>query len=331
MNDAPVLPVPAGWLPIAFVRNEHGVFADCRPINLYQCQEPFFDQDVAACVQKPFPMVVRSFVQIERLGDYATPDAQPAGIIFHSSRCGSTLISRMLQRPPRYRAVSEAPVLKLLLKYIQSWSIEQQIAAVRGLFGLFCRTSDAAPAQTFFKLESLSTLDIALIQQAFPATPWIFLYRDPLETLVSLAEKPYGDLQNRLDLLRYVGVDFETASGWSIPETAARCLGLIYGAGRQYMNAQGLLINYRDLAQTLFTRLPEHFRLEWSNLDRAHLRRLQQFHAKEPQFYFDNDTERKQRTVTSELRAAAQEWAMTAYQDLEQFRLSLHNGMLTHA
>ena len=37
----------------------------------------------------------------------------------------------------------------------------------------------------FVKFDSWNTLDLALIRRAFPDVPWIFLYRDPVEVIVS--------------------------------------------------------------------------------------------------------------------------------------------------
>ena len=37
----------------------------------------------------------------------------------------------------------------------------------------------------FIKLDSWHTLALPLFRRAFPSVPWVFLYRDPVEVLVS--------------------------------------------------------------------------------------------------------------------------------------------------
>jgi hypothetical protein len=53
------------------------------------------------------------------------------------------------------------------------------------------RSNDAQEKLVFFKIQSIGTRSIQVFQHAFPTTPWMFLYRDPVQVLMSqLAQGP---------------------------------------------------------------------------------------------------------------------------------------------
>ena len=43
--------------------------------------------------------------------------------------------------------------------------------------------------------DALPSKQLPLFRAAFPKTPWIFIYRDPVEVMVSLLRKPSGTIQ----------------------------------------------------------------------------------------------------------------------------------------
>ena len=62
---------------------------------------------------------------------------------------------------------------------------EQRSTWLRWLLMAFGRKRTDAEKHYFIKFDSWTTLEMGLILEAFPGVPWVFLYRDPLEVLVS--------------------------------------------------------------------------------------------------------------------------------------------------
>src|SRR5262249_57696026 len=58
--------------------------------------DPFFEQTIATAMAHPFNLLFRPATQLRALAAPATPELRPAGLIFHMSRCGSTLVAQML-------------------------------------------------------------------------------------------------------------------------------------------------------------------------------------------------------------------------------------------
>ncbi len=71
------------------------------------------------------------------------------------------------------------------------------------------------------------SLILPLIREAFPGTPWIFLYRDPLEVLVSQARLRGRTMSPGLLTPRFLGLDLATAMRMAPDEYCARFLARI--------------------------------------------------------------------------------------------------------
>ncbi len=131
---------------------------------------------------------------------------KPSGFIFHESRVGSTLISNMLASDSRNLVYSESSppmealrvaayatgssiptptsdsnvIKKLKFNSINETRLIEQFQATVQLMG---RTVDHD--RLFFKFQSAATLKIKLILKAFPDVPWVFVFRNPIETMMS--------------------------------------------------------------------------------------------------------------------------------------------------
>src|ERR1700739_3867887 len=77
--------------------------------------EPFFDQTVARWSTGPRarPLVRTGLDALLALD--SEPSLEPAGMIFHLSRCGSTLVSRLLGTIPGVVVIAEPSPLNALL------------------------------------------------------------------------------------------------------------------------------------------------------------------------------------------------------------------------
>src|SRR5439155_24789392 len=127
----------------------------------------------------------------------AEPGIPPTGFIFHMSRCGSTLISQMLAALPQNVVVSEAgPVDAVLRARFQAPDLpeREQIGWLQGIVSALGRRRTGEESHFFVKLDAWHTLDLPLIQRAFPDVPWLFLYRNPVEVMVSHARQPGSQL-----------------------------------------------------------------------------------------------------------------------------------------
>ncbi|MCA1593924.1 MAG: hypothetical protein LC754_14995 [Acidobacteria bacterium] len=86
------------WTPLRLYWQESSAFVDWCYVGEQRLTDPFYDQTVERSLRNPCNLLFRHQTPIETLGQLqeAEPCLPPRGFIFHTSRCGSTLISQML-------------------------------------------------------------------------------------------------------------------------------------------------------------------------------------------------------------------------------------------
>ena len=149
---------------------------------------PFFEQTAHRAMQHPFNAAFTRTMPLAAVDELAAalPPLEPAGFVFHMSRCGSTLISQMLSRLSETLVLSEPQPLDglLRLRRIGGWDDASAVRRFRGLLQMLCRPL-REERRSFVKFQAWHVLELPLIAQAFPATPWIFAFREPRAVLRS--------------------------------------------------------------------------------------------------------------------------------------------------
>jgi hypothetical protein len=246
------------------------------------------------------------------------PGLRPAGFVFHLSRCGSTLISQMLAALPRNRVMSEAPALDDVLRLAFRRPELDEGQLVRWLRAMVSALGQrgAEERNYFVKWDCWHTHQLALIRRAFPGTPWIFLYRDPVEVLVSQIRAPGSwTVPGALEAELTGGADGSAGR-------EEYCAQLLAGICRAAMDQRATLVNYTELPETVCDRLAAFFGVEFSDAERQQMLAAAQFDAKSPQFAFARDAEAKRRTASPRVLEAVQRWMGPIYPELEGLRKS---------
>jgi hypothetical protein len=113
-------------------------------------------------------------------------------VVFHESRCGSTLVANMFaaMRPDQHRVYSESPSPLQALTLIcgesyQNCSEEAAANMLRDVLYLYSRSNDPSEQRFFIKMQSKGARHLPAFARAFPTTPRIFVYRDPVQVLQS--------------------------------------------------------------------------------------------------------------------------------------------------
>jgi hypothetical protein len=141
---------------------------------------------------------------------FETPALKPSGFIFHTSRCGSTLVSKILQKGSNALVLVEPqPINTLLVGFtgppqgnIQNAEWEETgYIMMKRVFFAYLNTG----FRVFIKFSSFNILLIHRILKIWTDVPVLFLYRNPIEVVVSNLEKHGGFMRKRsAPQLRYI-------------------------------------------------------------------------------------------------------------------------------
>jgi hypothetical protein len=308
----------------------HGSTAslDWADLGDLRCTHPFYDDTIRASFGRPggWERCRRTSIDTLEAVALARPFLPPTAFIFHMSRCGSTLVSRLLATLPTAIVISEAEPIDAVLRSAPRGlpvAVEQRESWLRWLLAVLSRPRQARERHLFVKLDAWNALSLPLIRRVFPTVPWLFVYRDPLEVLISHRRMPGRHMvPGVLDLgLDYAGESGDLAgAGASLDVYGASVLSAICTAvADAYRPGQALLVNYRQLPEAVWASIPDFLGLSLSDADAERMRRAAHRNAKRPEQQFRPDTAEKHAAAPETTRMAARA-VLPAYERLEALR-----------
>jgi hypothetical protein len=309
----------ARWTPIRFDFSGPAPTVDWADLSTERFVEPFFDQTVARWASGPHarPLVRTGLEALVALDDQ--PSLEPAGMIFHLSRCGSTLVSRLLGTLPGVVVLAEPAPLNALLG-LEPDRVDEAtlVGLVRLLVRALGRRRHGDERHLVLKCTSWNVRRRAVLAAAFPDTPWIWVQRDPAHVVASLLANPPGWLGRQTAsarAARLFGLDPAAVPAMTRPEFTARALGAMLESAATDPG-QRLCIDHPDLPAAIWQRVAPHFGLE---IDTAAIERMTEqsrFHSKDPAPQPFSEAGPEDRPVTEPMREAAQRFAEPGYRAL---------------
>jgi hypothetical protein len=285
--------------------------------------KPFFAQTIDRAMAHPFNLLFRRASPLETLSEQA-PELRPAGFIFHMTRCGSTLVTRMLASLPAIVALSEPSPIDDVLRApagLPGVTADRIVGWLRAVTAALGRRRHKEQRDFVIKLDGWHALVLPLIRRAFPDVPWAFLYRQPVEVLGSIDTiPPYQMVPGGIDPA-LVGLSRPQALAMPLERYAAVVLERICRAAiEHHAQANGLLIEYRELPDAVPERLVAHFGLDCDAAALARMREIARFDAKQPALTYVDDSEAKRRAASPEMHELADALLAPLYAQLEKLR-----------
>jgi hypothetical protein len=259
-------------------------------------------------------------------------------VVFHESRCGSTLVANMCvaANPNQHRVYSESPppivALNVCGESQERCSMETAAAVLRDVMYLMARSNDAHEERVFFKIQSVGTRSLAVFTMAFPTTPWLFVYREPVQVMMS--QLRYGPKnancvraqrfgarsvdaiakRHGQKALRLGPEDYCAAHLASITETAVE--------GLQDPKSMGVAVNYLELPGAFYKGiLPDILGRE---LEPAEIQRIEQTSQQYSKGRagqageFTADSEKKEQMASDKVKQASHTYLTPSYEALER-------------
>jgi len=317
-----------GWVPFRLYWQAEEPGVEWMYLGERRFDDPFFEETIYREAQTPFNTLFRFRTPLEALAGWRSesPGLQPAGFLFHLSRCGSTLITRMLASPASNLVLSEPGVLERMLRSGEGAPGIPDARRAKWLEWLVSALGQPRTGQEerlFIKFDPRNIADLPLLRMVFPEVPWIFVYRDPVEVLVSNLRSPSLLVTRGILGPDFLNFDGSLVAGMDDGEYAARALGIVAETAARHAAAAGsagMLIEYRQLPGIVWGDLARHFGVEFTPREVEQLRQVARFDAKRPERRFASDTEAKQRDASVEIRRLAAQWIGPHYARLEEIR-----------
>jgi len=259
--------------------------------------------------------------------------------VFHESRCGSTLVANSLTAmdTKEHRVYSESKPLVMAMEVCgfegmdcppdTSTKLIQDVVRVMGL------TGEPTEKGLFYKVQSIGARYMSVALEAFPETPWIFVYREPVQVMMSHLKLGihYANCiyqlrdvtAQKIEFLNSLGRDLDSLS----PVEKCAChLSLLCDAAVEAIsrsNGVGIGVNYQSITNTLInTIFPDHFKLEMTEERKERIievsghyskgksaSRGKSFQGKE----WKEDSERKEERASPAIKEASELFLSSSY------------------
>ena len=333
-----MIPDLRGWLPVDAVVVEGRPGLSWLEMPDVAFTEPFFQQTVdRARSQNNRRELFTEFdtlLQLEKTLD----SVPPTGFIFHSSRCGSTLVANACRAIDNSIVLSEPPALdKLIARLITDAADHEPKSAIysaliRGLVHGLAQRRKGNERHLFIKFACCSFSQIDRIRRIWPNVPWLFLYRDPIETIVSNIKSvpPWLVDDDHRVLASITGTSTAQVAAMPLEELCARTIGSLFSTADRLANHSGMLLNYNQLSVPVISSVLKFFNITPSSDELETIARTSRIYAKETSATrtFISDADTKQQQASALVREMAAAWASEPYRRLEEIDPSLKCGGL---
>ncbi len=298
----------SGWYPVV-ARNDKLWW---RFFGEKRFSEPFFYDSVSTLNHDKKLCVQTSFNVLDTFENSLAPTA----FIFHTSRCGSTLLSQLLASLPSCIVLSEPPIIDSYLSLYHAQP-EQSGAekTLRQLVGALGQRRFAEERHFFIKLDSWHINSLPLFRKAFPDTPFIFMYRKPEEVLASHQRQRGPQMVPGLVDPALLDLDAEPLMPGELDKYSVKVLRHFFKAACDQAG-ELILLNYSQLPQIVWTDLLDLFSISPSPTELETMRDRSGSHSKNAA-KFTGDPKPMANDANIELCATVYPY----YEKLEQLRL----------
>ncbi len=265
-----------GWTPVhvaaTMPRIDWAVFA--QPLL-----QPFFEQDAELAMRRPFNQLFARRTSLDVLDALADAPGvrEPAGIIVHVSRCGSTLAAQMLAQLPSLVVLSEAQPFDGVLRRRGNPALDDARLA-RLLRGLVRAFDPGDGRRILIKLHAWHALHLDLLRRAFPSAPYVVMFREPRAVLRSQHDRIGAELMPGAIPPALLGTD---PAELAAPDYGARVVAAFCEAAlRHAAGARSLFVDYADLPGAVLERMSPFLGVVPSAQEREAMRAVAALHTK---------------------------------------------------
>ncbi|PUU70534.1 sulfotransferase family protein [Flavobacterium sp. WLB] len=181
----------SNWIPYKLIEKENNIYFEWIYVGDLKYAEPFFEETILKCRKheynsKSFKVISTPENVIEWSEEIDSVDLK--SLVFHVSRCGSTMLSQSLATSSENIMVSEAPIVDEILRS-NLFGLDKKSALLKAVIKLVGQKRFAEQKNLILKLDAWHIFNAGYLRSIFAETPFALLYRNPTEVLKSHQKK----------------------------------------------------------------------------------------------------------------------------------------------
>ncbi|GGE38633.1 hypothetical protein EV200_10724 [Pedobacter psychrotolerans] len=184
------------WIPYKINLLDNQWQVEWLDLGNHHIAEPFFDETIAIRRARMHERsVFRSVSDLNFMLEASENiEAVPLkGLIFHVSRCGSTLLSQVLSTAEENIVYAEAPLIDQILRAHEndiSFDTEKVKLYLKSAVKLLGQKRNTEYQNMFIKLDSWHIHHYSILRACYPDIPFFFISREPAAVIASHQRRP---------------------------------------------------------------------------------------------------------------------------------------------
>ncbi|KRD12898.1 hypothetical protein ASE21_03025 [Flavobacterium sp. Root901] len=177
----------SNWIPYKLIEKENNIYFEWIYLDDIKYSEPFFEETILKCKKheynsKSLKVVTTPENLIEWSNELVSIDLK--SLVFHVSRCGSTMLSQSLATASENIIVSEAPVFDEILRS-SHFGLDTKTTLIKSVLKFLGQKRFPEQKNLILKLDAWHIFEAGYLRSVFPDIPFGLLYRNPVEVLKS--------------------------------------------------------------------------------------------------------------------------------------------------
>jgi hypothetical protein len=315
--------VIVGWLPIDLggsLPSVRWMHVGSDPLS-----RPFFRETVNALrLSHPAPREYETGAwELERR-TAGYPAVFPSGVIFHMTRCGSTLLANALRASSGAIVLSEAAPFERTMSWASSPSRHWAGIAEGLLTPLTTAVAHylgPSAGKVVLKCGNVGIRALRALRRVWPRVPFLILIRDPIEVIVSNVNKRPRWIRECLDAADSRSRIFDPPAevlASDVTELCAWGVGSFCSDALAAIDDQCAVLDYSALSEQAVAGVGAYFGLAITDEGRLRLHDAFLNDAKRPTEAFKSDSEAKRLSASEATRASARKWVEEPYEELRR-------------
>ncbi|MNX41912.1 hypothetical protein D3C86_723250 [compost metagenome] len=177
----------SNWIPYKLIEKDNEVYFEWIYLGDLKYADPFFEETISKCWKhsynsNPFKVITTA----ENLIDWSNQliSVELKSLIFHVSRCGSTMLSQSLATSSENVMISEAPIIDEILRS-NNFDLDKKSILLKSALVLLGQKRFPEQKNLIIKLDAWHIFNASYLRSIFPEIPFGLLYRNPDEVLKS--------------------------------------------------------------------------------------------------------------------------------------------------
>ncbi len=281
------------WLPYKLIQKDREYFFEWLYVGENRFKEPFFEETILKCKslkENSSHLKVISHAQAVIEWSQQLDSVKPLALIFHVSRCGSTMLSQALTILERNIVVPEMPILDDILRD-SDMPEDLRIQLFKAVLKILGQIRFPNQQHLILKMDSWHLMYLEQLRSYFPTLPFIILTREPEAVLKShKRNRGMHMVPNLLPATMY-GTIQDLPAPEKLDDYAAWVLKKYYLAIHEFCQIDNntLLCDYNQGFQNIIKQYLEITNQQFSLEESSQIEARLQKHSKNPERTFAGD------------------------------------------